>query len=102
MHSPLLFLAAAPVEPGAYISIGKIIPVLLILLLWARLLAWGDKDTLRAHLPREMVNLAMLLGLVLGFALFLLLPSYAVALPVLIVIMLLEMGAYLIVRNSKV
>jgi type II secretory ATPase GspE/PulE/Tfp pilus assembly ATPase PilB-like protein len=100
MQSASLFLAAY--DSGAYISLGKMIPVLIVLLLWARLLSWADKDAVRALLPREWLNLGMLLGLIVAFILFLMLPSYGAALPVLIVVMLLEVGAYLGIRNSKV
>ena len=98
----MVSLLAAGVEVGSYISALKIVPVLLVLLIWARLLTWADKDTVRAHLPREGLNLGMMLGLILGFALFMFMPSYVIALSALIVIMLLEVGGYLIVRNSKV
>lgn len=104
MQSALVFPAVviANVEAGPYISLGKIAPVLLILLIWSRLLTWADKDTDRAHLPREGINLGMMLGFVLAFVLFFLLPSFAIAFSVLIVIMLIEVGAYLGLRNSKV
>jgi type II secretory ATPase GspE/PulE/Tfp pilus assembly ATPase PilB-like protein len=102
MQPPLLSLAAAAVDAGPYINVWKILPVLVVLLIWARLLGWADKDTLRAHLPREWMNLAMLIGMILAFALFLTLPTYAIALPVMIFIFLAEVGTYLAVRNSKV
>lgn len=104
MQSALVFPAAviATVEAGPYISLGKIVPVLVVLLLWSRLLTWADKDTDRAHLPREGINLGMMLGLVFAFALFFFLPSFAIALSVLMVILLIEIGAYLGLRNSKV
>jgi len=100
MLSASLFLAA--VNTGGYISLGKIVPVLIVLLIWARLLTWVDKDAVRALLPREWLNLGFLGGLILAFVLFLMLPSYGAALPVLIVVMLIEAGAYLGIRNSKV
>ncbi len=104
MQSALVFPAAitASVDVGPFISLGKIVPVLIVLVIWGRMLTWADKDTERAHLPREGLNLGMMLGLVLAFALFFFLPSYAVALPVLIVMMLIEVGAYLGLRNSKI
>jgi type II secretory ATPase GspE/PulE/Tfp pilus assembly ATPase PilB-like protein len=92
----------ASIEFGSYISLIKIVPVLLILLLWARLLTWADKDTERAHLSREGINLGMMAGLILAFALFLFMPSYAIALSAFIVIMLIELGAYLAMRNAKI
>lgn len=96
-----VFLAAADTG-GAYISVGKIIPVIIVLIVWARLLTWADKDEEDAHLPREALNLALLLGMVLAFALFLFMPNYAVALLAFILIFLVEVGVYLGLRNSKV
>jgi general secretion pathway protein E len=90
------------VEVGSYINIWKIVPALVVLLLWTRLMTWVDKDTDVAHLPRETVNLGLLLGLILAFVLFFFLPTYAIALPALIVVMLIEVGVYLGLRNSKV
>ena len=104
MQSASVFLDAtlANVEVGSYINLWKILPVLVVLLLWARLLTWADKDTDTAHLPREGLNLGMMFGLILAFALFLFLPSYAVALPAFIFILLIEVGIYLGLRHSKV
>ena len=52
----LAFLAA--VQVGGYVSALKTIPVILVLLLWARLLTWVDKDAPAAHLPRTAFNTA--------------------------------------------
>src|SRR5438270_10004442 len=73
-------ILSAAVEVGGYINAWKILPVLVVLLLWGRLLTWADKDTLVAHLPREALNLGMVVGLVVGFALFFFLPTYPIAL----------------------
>src|SRR5947207_13831523 len=85
-------ILSAVVEVGGYINAWKILPVLVVLLLWGRLLTWADKDTLVAHLPREALNLGMVVGLVLGFALFFFLPTYPIALSALIGVMLIEIG----------
>lgn len=95
-------LAAAQVPAGGYVSIWKIIPPLLILLVWARLLTWADKDAPAAHLPRLGLNLGMMSGLVLAWILFLFLPNYWVALAALIVVFGAEIGTYLGIRKSKV
>ena len=39
------------VEGGGYVSIAKVVPVLLVPLLWTKMLAWADKDAVAAHLP---------------------------------------------------
>jgi type II secretory ATPase GspE/PulE/Tfp pilus assembly ATPase PilB-like protein len=95
-------LLAAGVEVGGYINAWKILPILVVLFVWARMLTWIDKDTIVAHIPREVMNLGLLLGLVLGFALFFFLPTFPIAISALIVMMLIEVGVYLVVRNAKV
>src|SRR5256885_7791004 len=94
-----VFLAA--VQVGGYVSPLKTIPDLLVLLLWARLLTWVDKDSPAAHLPREGLNVAFLGGLILGFALFFFLPTFLIAFPVLLFVMVAEIGAHLIIRQQK-
>ena len=90
------------VQVGGYVSALKALPVILLLLLWARLLTWVDKDAPAAHLPRTAFNTAFLGGMVLAFLLLLFLPGYVIAFPAFLFIMLVEIGVYLGVRNSKV
>ena len=95
-------LAAAQVAGGGYVSIWKIVPPLLILMPWARLMTWADKDAPAAHLPRVPLNIGNLCGLVLAYALFFLVPSYFIALPILLIICGAEAGVYLYLRKEKV
>ena len=97
-----LGVLAAKVEVGNYISILKIIPVLIILLPWGLFLTWVDKDTDKAHLNREWTNLGLTLGLVIAFATFLLMPTFLAGLPVFLLVFLIEAGVYLGIRNSKI
>ena len=39
--APKMVSMLASVEVGSYVSVAKIIPILLVLLLWARLLTWA-------------------------------------------------------------
>lgn len=96
----LAFVAA--VEVGGYVSALKVLPVLLVLLIWARLLTWVDKDATAAHLSRDGLNTAFIAGMVLGFALFFFLPRFYIAFPALLVVMLIEVGVYLALRHQKV
>ena len=80
----------AAVQPGGYISTLKVIPVLIILLVWARLMTWADKDAVGAHLPRISLNMSFLGGLVLAFALFFYLTPFIVAFLALVVILGIE------------
>jgi type II secretory ATPase GspE/PulE/Tfp pilus assembly ATPase PilB-like protein len=93
----------AAIEPGGYVSAVKVVPVLIVLLVWTRLLTWVDKDAPAAHLPREPINLGLLCGLILAFALFLLLPvGFLLAFPILLLVIGIEAGAYLAIRNKQV
>ncbi|HZL37655.1 MAG TPA: ATPase, T2SS/T4P/T4SS family [Tepidisphaeraceae bacterium] len=90
------------VQVGGYVSTVKAIPVVVILLLWARLLTWADKDAIVAHLPRIQMNMANMGGLVLAFGLFFYLPTFILSFAVLLVIACAEAGVYLHLRNKEV
>src|SRR5690349_18272519 len=93
----------AQVDAGGYISVWKTIPVLVVLLIWARLLTWVDKDTVAAGLPRQGINAGLLGALVLGFLIFFFLPlGFFLNLLIAIVVLAISMGAYLVVRQQKV
>src|SRR5882724_9506336 len=95
-------LAAAQIAGGGYVSIIKILPALLMLLMWAKLLTWADKDAVAAHLPRVPLNLGMLGGLIGAYFLFFLVPYYFVAMPLLVVVFGAEVGTYLAIRHQHV
>src|SRR5579862_9310312 len=94
--------AATDVTVGGYVSLIKIIPAILVLLLWARFLTWADKDAVVAHLPRMPLNLGMLGGMIVAYALFFLLPFYIVTLPLLIIVLGVEVGTYMAIRRQSV
>jgi type II secretory ATPase GspE/PulE/Tfp pilus assembly ATPase PilB-like protein len=96
------FHALAAVTAGGYISTLKVIPVLLILLVWARLMTWVDKDAPAAHLPRIPLNLSFLGGMIVGFGLFFYLPGFVLSLAALIAVMGIEIGIYLQMRRKVV
>jgi general secretion pathway protein E len=98
----LSLVLAQAVEPGHYISIWKSASIVLVLLLWAKLLTWMDKDAVDAHLPRVPLNIGNLSGLVLGYLLFFFLPNFVVALSVLLLVFVSEIAVYLIMRHQKV
>ena len=95
-------LLAAAVQVGQYISIWKMVPILIVLIIWARLLTWADKDSIDAHLPRMPLNAAFLGGLIAGFALFLVVPGFPLAFAVFMFFMVAEIATYLILRQQKV
>jgi type II secretory ATPase GspE/PulE/Tfp pilus assembly ATPase PilB-like protein len=95
-------LLAAAVQVGQYISIWKMVPILIVLLIWARLLTWADKDSVDAHLPRQPLNAAFLGGMIAALALFLMVPGFPLALAVFMFVMVAEVATYLILRQQKV
>ncbi|MEA2708442.1 MAG: hypothetical protein QOF78_1043, partial [Phycisphaerales bacterium] len=97
----VLSLLSQAVPVGEYVSWWKPIPLLIVLLLWGRLVTWIDKDAPEVMLPRIPLNTGNILGGILGFALFFLLPSYALGLVALILVVAIEAGVYLAMRNSK-
>jgi type II secretory ATPase GspE/PulE/Tfp pilus assembly ATPase PilB-like protein len=104
MHMALEPLAAliATIEVGPYISVVKIVPILVLLIVWGRLLTWVDKDTDRAHLPREVTNLVLLGAMALAYIMFFFMPSFLIGMLVLVLVWVTEIGAYLGIRNSKI
>jgi len=75
----LLILAATDVPVGGYLNGLKAIPVVLVLLVWAKGLSWVDKDSEAARMPRDILNIAMLGGFIGGFGLFIFLPNFFIA-----------------------
>jgi len=95
-------LLAATVAPGGYINGWKAIPLLVLLWIWARLLTWIDKDSEVAHLPRTAVNSGMLAGLVVGLAMFFLLPGFLLGLAAFVAMFAIDIGVYLFLRHQRV
>jgi general secretion pathway protein E len=96
------FLGAADLPYGSYLAWWPLIPLLIILLFWARLLTWIDKDCAKALLPREMLGIANVGGMFLGVLLFYFLPGPGLAIAALGVIFLIEIGVYLGIRGNKI
>jgi type II secretory ATPase GspE/PulE/Tfp pilus assembly ATPase PilB-like protein len=90
----------AAIDGGGYISTLKLLPAVLILLVWARLMTWADKDAEAAHLPRIPLNLSFLAGLIVAYALFFYLPGFLFGLAALILISGIETGVYLHLRSK--
>lgn len=92
----------AEVQVGGYISFWLVIPVLLVLLLWTRLLTWVDKDAPAAHLPRTALNSGFVGGMIAAFFLFFAVPGFLVAFPILLLVMIVEIAVYLGLRHKNV
>lgn len=95
-------ILAAAGEAGGYLSIVKVLPIVVLFLGWMWILTWIDKDTEAAHLPRELLNSGLFIGSLVAFALFLLLPNYWVALGAYVVLFFASVGTYLAIRNKQV
>lgn len=91
----------ADISGGGYINLFKILPVVILLLVWARVLTWVDKDAPALNLPGEKLNLSFFGGLILAFALFFALPNFFLAYGVLVLIVGAEAGIYLHIRGKK-
>ncbi len=102
MVGSVLSAATSAVPVGDYAAWWKVIPVVIVLILWGRLVTWIDKDCQPILLPRIPLNLGNLMGGVIGFLLFFILPGFAIAFIALAVIVAIELGAYLAMRNAKV
>ncbi|CAN5400131.1 hypothetical protein BH09PLA1_BH09PLA1_33810 [soil metagenome] len=98
--TPSVLAQAMPV--GGYISIWKSVVLLIAVLIWARLLTWTDKDAEAAMLPRVPLNLGFMLGLIFALLLFFMLPGFAAGFVAFVAIFIVEVIAYLVLRNNKV
>lgn len=91
------------VDPGVfYISWWKLIPVLVLLPPWARLMTWVDKDSDTAHLPRLPVNFGVFLTGALGFALFFLIPNFWASLGAVVFCSAASIGGYIGIRANSI
>jgi type II secretory ATPase GspE/PulE/Tfp pilus assembly ATPase PilB-like protein len=90
------------VRAGGYVSIVKSVLALLVLLVWARMLTWADKDAVDAHLPRIPLNSANLGGLVVAYAAFFFLPTFILPFIFLLLVAGAEVGVYLQMRKKVV
>ncbi len=96
----LHILAATMPATGQYLNGLKVIPVILVLLAWARALSWADKDAEAVRLNRNALNISMMGGFILGFALFIYLPNFFLAFGALLVVCGIEAGVYLQMRKA--
>lgn len=92
----------AALDVGFFISPWKLIPPVVLLLLFARLATWADKDSQTAHLPRVPVNLGVMGVGGLGFLLFFLIPNFILATVALVVLVMIAAGGYIGLRASQI
>lgn len=92
----------AAVEAGAFISWWKLLPPVILLLFWAKLASWIDKDSDVAHLPRVPVNLGVMAVGLIGFALFFLIPNFLVGTLALFFCVIVSIGGYIGLRAQRI
>jgi type II secretory ATPase GspE/PulE/Tfp pilus assembly ATPase PilB-like protein len=92
----------AAIQFGGYVNPYKAAGIVVLLIVWVKLLAWIDKDSQEARLPREVVNSIMMGLLILGYFLFFFLPGFGVAIAVLCVCFAADIGTYLFMRSRTI
>jgi type II secretory ATPase GspE/PulE/Tfp pilus assembly ATPase PilB-like protein len=91
------------VDPGVfYINPWKLLPLLILVPVWARLLTWADKDSDTAHLPRVPVNFGIFGIGGLGIVLFFLIPNFWISLAILVVLTSGGLLGYVGLRSSQI
>ena len=93
---------AQAVPVGGYISIWKSVVLLILVMIWARLLTWTDKDTEAAMLPRRAAEHGVHVRLHHRAGLFFFLPGFAAGIVAMFAIFIIEIVTYLVMRNNKV
>ena len=94
--------AASGLGQGWYLSVWKLVPLLGLLLLWARTTAWADEDAQGLKLNAGNWNAATLLGGGLGLLLAVLVPQYALGLLAALMAYGFPLGLYIRERNERV
>jgi type II secretory ATPase GspE/PulE/Tfp pilus assembly ATPase PilB-like protein len=92
----------AAIQFGGYVNPYKAAGLIVLLIIWVKLLAWMDKDSQEARLPREILNCGMMVGLILGYLFFFFLPGFGVAIAVLCLFFVADIGVYLFMRSRTI
>ena len=97
---PIVFVAAA--EPGAYISIVKLAPMVALFLVWLPLINWVYRDAQEVQTNAQNWTLTIVLVGVAGLVLWLLVPMYLIGLLLYLIALAASSMAYVIHRNGRV
>src|SRR5689334_14652075 len=98
----ILFGDAFPRGPGFYFSVGKLLLVLLVYLLWVRTCWWVNQDARDLALPAEVWGPAVLAAGVVGLLLVWIVPLFWVSWPLLLLLYAAPVLAYVSTRNDAV
>jgi type II secretory ATPase GspE/PulE/Tfp pilus assembly ATPase PilB-like protein len=92
-----------PRGPGMYLNLLKLVPVILIFLLWAWTTYWVDDDAKELNNTRfELWNSAIFFSGLLGLALIWAIPIYPISLTLLLLSYFVPLFTYIYVRNQTV
>jgi type II secretory ATPase GspE/PulE/Tfp pilus assembly ATPase PilB-like protein len=91
-----------PRGPGYYFSVGKLLAVLLVYLVWLRTCWWVNEDANDLSLPAEVWGPVVFGAGVLGLFFVWLIPSFWVSFPLLVLLYVAPVLAYVNTRNDAV
>jgi type II secretory ATPase GspE/PulE/Tfp pilus assembly ATPase PilB-like protein len=97
---PLVFLAA--LQTGPFINPWKVVPPVVLLAIWVKLLSWIDKDGPEARLNREAINSSLFAGLILGYTCIIFVPGFTPAFSILVSLFVVEIAVYLFLRSRTI
>lgn len=95
-------LLLAQIPYGEYLLWWKMLPFVVVFIVWVALLLWIDKDTLTNRMPREQINTGLWGLIVLAHLAALLVPMFIVALTVYVLLFGVSIGGYLMWRKQVV
>jgi type II secretory ATPase GspE/PulE/Tfp pilus assembly ATPase PilB-like protein len=94
--------AAFPHGPGFYISIWKLVLVILLFLLWVKTTDWVGQDTNRTNLNYAVWDLVVFVPFMVAFILLLMLPWFIVGYVLMVLAYAIPIGTYVVLRNKVV
>jgi type II secretory ATPase GspE/PulE/Tfp pilus assembly ATPase PilB-like protein len=98
----ILLADAFPRGPGFYFSLGKLLLVLAVYLLWVRTCWWVNEDARDLALPADVWGPAVLAAGVVGLLLVWIIPLFWVSFPLLVLLYAAPSLAYVSTRNDAV
>ena len=93
---------AIPRGPGGYLSWLKLLPILLLYLLWVKTTDWVNRDCQLLGLPYSVWNVAVYASFLVGLALVVTIPVFVAGISLLGLSYVTPLGIYVWKRNSEV
>ena len=98
----MTFALIAAGEYGLYINGWKLLPIVLLAILWLKLVTWADKDSSDVHIPRETIGMINVGIFCLAAILYFVIPNIWGSIGALVGLFLADVGTYLGWRNKTV